>query len=164
MNTKQPFSYYVKSLFVDQAFFHLELKARCIYDMYKEIVDVFFKDDFISYDEKQIIINKYIEKENTITTYVGNHTAIPHICYRCNPSISVKIGWFRSTLAIPAMTKSKQTIKLFLCVIAPDNLTKLCSVGLELLNGGVLLEDLLKADTLNDMKLSIVNRIYRLWL
>lgn len=157
---------YVKSLLVDQAFFLPNLQARNIYEYFEEMIEIFLTDQPVGHDERQILVNRFMQREKMMTTYIGKGVAVPHICYQSDSVVSAKIGWFRSIRGISTGTKKQQMIHIFFCLIAPKDvlMMKLCVIGLKLLGTGDLKNALLQAGSAEEMKKLVDQRIHMLFL
>jgi mannitol/fructose-specific phosphotransferase system IIA component len=153
---------FVRMHFVERAVFCPALRARNAFDMYRELVSHLYAADDLSYDTRQIIANAFMERERTLTSYVGNGVAIPHIVRTEGMLAGDRIGWFRCPDGIETLLKRRQRIRLVLCVVGGDRLQSLCGIGLEMLNSPELREGLTKAETADEMKRCVTQRIWRL--
>ncbi|UCG48770.1 MAG: PTS sugar transporter subunit IIA [Phycisphaerales bacterium] len=155
---------FIKVHFVDRALFCPHIQARSIVEVYQQIVDCFYEKEGLGYDEKQIIMNILLERESQITTYMGNGVALPHITVTQTPAIANKIGWFRCPEGIDTRSGKRRTIRVFLCIVASGGLSVLTGIGLEIVRQGALVEALMNASTVGDMKRVIVKGIEQISL
>jgi len=152
---------FVKNKFALQAVFLPSLKATCIYDMYREIVDHMYSGSRLSYDERQILVNELVERENTLTMYIGNGIAMPHIraTFCRDTSAMDRIGWFRSQVGVTTRFAHGHNIHTVLCIVGWDNLQAMCGVGLEILGSPIIQRWLDKVTTPGEMRLAVMEKI-----